>query len=69
LAEISIVKNGLAQFMSGILESLAEMAFDKKPTDLHINVLEMIGHNMISRNYWYHATLSALVGLCGLIKQ
>jgi hypothetical protein len=69
LAEISIVKNGLARFVSGILKSLTEMAFDKKATFWHINVMEMIGHITVSRNYCYHATLSALVGLCGLIKQ
>jgi hypothetical protein len=69
LAEISIVKNGLARFVSGILKSLTEMAFDKNSTDLHINVMEMIGLIKISRNYWYHATLSELLGHRGLIKQ
>ncbi len=69
LTEISIVKNGLARFMGGILKFLAEMAVHKKPTVWPINVKERIGLLKISPNYWYHAALSELEGLCGLIKQ
>jgi hypothetical protein len=69
LAEISIVKNGLARFVSGVLKTFSEMAFDKKATFWHINVMEMISLLKISRNYWYHATLSDFLCLGGLIKQ
>jgi hypothetical protein len=62
-------KNGLARFLSGIVKTFAEMAFDENTTVWHINVMEMMGLLKISRNYWYHATLSEFVGLCGLIKQ